>query len=185
MILVDMSEYHKFLKALETVNILNLSPLHRFIRYIHCLLCNHHQPIIQKNHKMWGCSELAPFPETGKLSQVAKTPIFLKTRRTFTISPNCSFHSPIPTFSCTLKDSMQARSINKLNYQKWIDFSWAIHSLTRKYQAILKENLNGASKVIRAVRYKWSKTNAVRDARKFMSRCLECNIPVRNCPSMR
>ena len=121
----------------------------------------------------------------GKLSQVAKTPNFFTIRHTFAISPNCSFHSPIPTFSCTLKDSMQARSINKLNYQKWIDFSWAIHSLTRKYQAILKENLNGASKVIRAVRYKWSKTNAVRDARKFMSRCLECNIPVRNCPSMR
>ena len=54
-----------------TGNYLNTSPRDRFIRYIHFLLCNHHQPRIPNNHKMWGCLKLALNPHTGEQSQVS------------------------------------------------------------------------------------------------------------------
>ena len=49
---------------------LNVSPRDLFVRYIHFLLCNHHQPRKPNNHKMWGCMDLAIFPMTGKVHVV-------------------------------------------------------------------------------------------------------------------
>ena len=52
---------HRLWQGSRSEDHLNISPCDRFIRYIHFLLCNHHQSRKPNNHKMWGCMESALF----------------------------------------------------------------------------------------------------------------------------
>ncbi len=90
----------------RVVMISNTSQRHRFFRYIHCRMCNHHPSGFSPDHYMWRCLELVSETEITKSTD-------------FFNSINCAPHNYRPVISviCYKRETWPFKMSTHLQFQ--------------------------------------------------------------------